>query len=139
MKNTEDQTNREAWKALASVIRKTKQAKPTGGVPVKTFNSMKTKTVRSDFSIRQTGHGTWKVTYTSPVTGNCWTGVTHDAELIDAFQAPGREHWLNEEPTPRKTLEALKRIAKAGGMDLSEKDRAFLAMLKRRRKKEAKK
>lgn len=44
---------------------------------------MKTKQILiSDFSFA--GHGHYKVTYTSPVTGKKWSTVTHDMPLIDA-------------------------------------------------------
>lgn len=42
------------------------------------------KTKISDFRFEFTGHGHYKVTYTSPVTGKQWIRVTSDMPLIDA-------------------------------------------------------
>ena len=46
---------------------------------------MKTvKTTINDFSFQFTGHGHYKVTYTSPASGKQWTRTTSDMQLIDA-------------------------------------------------------
>ena len=37
----------------------------------------------SDFSFSFAGHGHYKVTYTSPVTGKSWSTVTNNMPLID--------------------------------------------------------
>lgn len=41
------------------------------------------KIKRSDFTFLKTGHGHYKVTYTSPVTGKMWSSTINDMELID--------------------------------------------------------
>jgi len=45
---------------------------------------MKTTISLSDFSFSPSGHGHYKVTYTSPVTGKRWSTVTSNMPLIDA-------------------------------------------------------
>ena len=62
------------------------------------------KTRKSDFSFTFTGHGHYKVAYTSPVTGKKWTRTTDDMPLIDATK--------NEDNPKRKDLEQLKRMCK---------------------------
>ena len=37
----------------------------------------------SDFTFLQSGHGHYKVTYTSPVTGKSWSRVISNMTLID--------------------------------------------------------
>lgn len=66
---------------------------------------MKTQnTTKSDFQFLFSGHGHYKVIYTSPVTGKKWTKVTSDMPLIDATK--------NEENPKTKDLEMLKFICK---------------------------
>ena len=66
---------------------------------------MKTQsTTKSDFQFLFSGHGHYKVIYTSPVTGKKWIKVTSDMPLIDATK--------NEENPKRKDLEMLKFICK---------------------------
>ena len=38
---------------------------------------------KHDFRFIPSGHGHYKVTYTSPVTGRQWTAITSDMPLID--------------------------------------------------------
>ena len=45
---------------------------------------MKKAIKKTDFSFEFTGHGHYKVTYTSPATGNSWSAITTNMELIDA-------------------------------------------------------
>jgi hypothetical protein len=45
---------------------------------------MKQKISRSDFSFQFTGHGHYKVTYRSPITGRRFSTVTNNMPLIDA-------------------------------------------------------
>jgi hypothetical protein len=67
---------------------------------------MKTqRTTKSDFQFLFSGHGHYKVIYTSPVTGKKWTKVTNDMPLIDVTK--------NEENPKRKDLEMLKFICKS--------------------------
>jgi len=67
---------------------------------------MKTKrTTKSDFQFLFSGHGHYKVIYTSPVTGKKWTKVTSDMPLIDSTK--------NEDAPKRKDLEMLKFICKS--------------------------
>lgn len=59
------------------------------------------KTTIYDFDFEIAGHGHYKVTYTSPVTGKSWTAKTNDMPLIDATKNaddPKRCDWkpLNE-------------------------------------------
>lgn len=65
---------------------------------------MKNNVEISDFTFYFAGHGHYRVTYTSPVTGKRWTTVTHDMPLIDATK--------NCESPKRKDLEHLKRVCK---------------------------
>ncbi len=66
---------------------------------------MKTQpTTKSDFQFLFSGHGHYKVIYTSPVTGKKWTKVTNDMPLIDSTK--------NEDAPKRKDLEMLKFICK---------------------------
>ena len=44
---------------------------------------MKNKTELSDFDFKFSGHGHYKVAYTSPVTGKSWTTTTNNMPLID--------------------------------------------------------
>ncbi len=41
------------------------------------------KTTLSDFTFKFSGHGHYKVTYTSPVTGKEWTKTIDQMQLID--------------------------------------------------------
>jgi hypothetical protein len=66
---------------------------------------MKTqKTTKADFQFFFSGHGHYKVIYTSPITNRIWTKVTDDMPLIDATK--------NEDAPKRKDLEMLKFICK---------------------------
>lgn len=59
---------------------------------------MTPKTELSDFTFKFAGHGHYKVTYTSPVTGKQWYCVTNNMPLIDDTKNAGypkRKH-LNE-------------------------------------------
>lgn len=67
---------------------------------------MKTTISIHDFSFLPSGHGHYKVAYTSPVTFKSWTSVTSDMELIDATK--------NSDSPLKKDLESLKRIVKNG-------------------------
>jgi hypothetical protein len=58
----------------------------------------------SDFSFTPSGHGHYKVTYKSPVTGKSWTATTSNMPLIDATK--------NADEPKRCDLEQLKRVAK---------------------------
>lgn len=58
-----------------------------------------------DFTFEFAGHGHYKVTYTSPVTGKEWSRTTSDMQLIDATK--------NADEPKRKDLEELKRFVKA--------------------------
>ena len=62
------------------------------------------KIQRADFTFRPAGHGHYKVTYTSPVTGKYWSTVTSEMWLIDATK--------NEEFPKRTELEHLKWVCK---------------------------
>lgn len=66
---------------------------------------MKTKTTISDFTFEFTGHGHYKVTYTSPVTGKKWAIVTNNMPLIDATK--------NAEIPKQRDLEILKCTCKS--------------------------
>lgn len=61
---------------------------------------MKNKIRISDFTFSPSGHGHYKVTYTSPVTGKSWTATINDMTLIDATK--------NADEPKRKDLETLK-------------------------------
>ena len=66
---------------------------------------MKTqKTTKADFQFIYSGHGHYKVTYQSPVTGKTWAKITDNMPLIDATK--------NEDTPKRKDLETLKFICK---------------------------
>ena len=65
---------------------------------------MKNKLSKSDFDFRFNGHGHYKVTYTSPITGKSWTKITCDMELIDNTK--------NEDNPKVKDLETLKYFCK---------------------------
>ena len=66
---------------------------------------MKTQpTTKSDFQFFKSGHGHYKVIYTSPATGKRWAKITNDMPLIDVTK--------NEETPKRKDLEMLKFICK---------------------------
>lgn len=45
---------------------------------------MKTSIKLNDFSFQFAGHGHYKVTYKSPITGKTFTKTTSDMPLIDA-------------------------------------------------------
>lgn len=65
---------------------------------------MKTKIDISDFAFMPAGHGHYKVTYTSPVTGKQWTATINDMPLLDAVRYSDR---------PKiKDLESLKYLVK---------------------------
>ena len=65
---------------------------------------MKIKISISDFRFMPAGHGHYKVTYTSPVTGKRWTKTTSDMPLIDLTK--------NAETPKRIDLERLKNFVK---------------------------
>jgi hypothetical protein len=66
---------------------------------------MKTQKISiSDFQFFFSGHGHYKVIYTSPATGKSYTKITDNMPLIDATK--------NEETPKRKDLETLKFICK---------------------------
>ena len=66
---------------------------------------MKTqKTTKSDFQFLHSGHGHYKIIYTSPASSKTWTKVTDNMPLIDATK--------NEDAPKRKDLEFLKFICK---------------------------
>ena len=44
---------------------------------------MKTSISTFDFSFIPSGHGHYKVAYTSPVTGKTWSTVTNNMFLVD--------------------------------------------------------
>jgi len=62
------------------------------------------KPKRSDFTFLSAGHGHYRVSYTSTVTGKTWTRVISDMELIDATK--------NAENPRVNRLEDLKRTVK---------------------------
>lgn len=41
---------------------------------------------RGDFRFMPAGYGHFKVTYTSPVTGNTWTRTTNNMQLVDSIK-----------------------------------------------------
>jgi len=45
---------------------------------------MKNTISTTDFNFNFAGHGHYKVTYTSPLTGKSWKTTTNNMELIDA-------------------------------------------------------
>ena len=65
-----------------------------------------TKTSIADFQFMPSGHGHYRVTYTSPVTFKKWAAATSYMWLIDATK--GAEY------PKRKDLESLKRLCKNG-------------------------
>ena len=65
---------------------------------------MKTRISIYDFDFRFSGHGHYKVTYTSPVTGKQWSTTVSDMTIIDATKNA-------DKPEP-KDLEALKWMCK---------------------------
>jgi len=62
------------------------------------------KTQLSDFTFRSSGHGHFKVIYTSPITSKEWTTITSDMPLIDRTK--------NADYPLRKDLNFLKSICK---------------------------
>lgn len=68
------------------------------------------KTTKTDFTFLPSGHGHYRVTYTSPVTRKRWTCITNDMGLIDATK-------YEDEPK-RRDLDALKRLCKTKGTKL---------------------
>jgi hypothetical protein len=67
---------------------------------------MKKRISLSDFNFSPAGHGHYKITYTSPVTGKQWKITTSDMQLVDDTK--------NEDQPKVKDLERLKRVVKAG-------------------------
>ena len=67
---------------------------------------MQQKISISDFSFVFSGHGHYKVTYTSPVTGKKWTRTTNNMPLIDATKN------ADNHEAKRKDLERLKFMCK---------------------------
>lgn len=65
---------------------------------------MRTRTSICDFDFMPSGHGHYKVTYTSPVTGKQWRTTVSDMTLIDATK--------NADDPKRKDLKALKWLCK---------------------------
>lgn len=65
------------------------------------------KTTINDFSFKFTGHGHYRVTYTSPATGINWIALTTDMPLIDATK--------NSDNPKRKDLNELKKVCKVYG------------------------
>lgn len=63
------------------------------------------KTQLSDFTFRFSGHGHYKVTYTSPVTGKEWTALVSDMTRIDDTK--------NADNPKRMDLDSLKRLCKS--------------------------
>jgi hypothetical protein len=66
---------------------------------------MKKSTSITDFIFFQIGYGTYKVYYTSPVTGRQWSVLTHDMPLIDSTKN-------SDEPT-QICLNRLKKLCKS--------------------------
>jgi len=62
------------------------------------------KTQITDFTFKFSGHGHYKVTYTSPVTYKFWTKIISDMPLIDATK--------NEDCPKLKDLNWLKKVCK---------------------------
>jgi hypothetical protein len=58
----------------------------------------------TDFRFDFVGHGHYKVTYTSPVTGKSWSRVITNMELIDSTK--------NSDEPKTRYLEDLKRTVK---------------------------
>lgn len=65
---------------------------------------MKNSILLSDFTFMFSGHGHYKVTFTSPYTGKKWSTVTSNMPLIDATK--------NAESPKIKDLQTLKSICK---------------------------
>jgi hypothetical protein len=65
---------------------------------------MKTTISISNFQFQFAGHGHYKVTYTSPVTGKQWSRTISDMPLIDATK--------NEDVPKKKDLNWLKSVCK---------------------------
>lgn len=65
---------------------------------------MKRRISISDFVFEFAGYGHYKVTYTSPVTGERWSRTISDMTIIDATR--------NSDEPNAKDLERLKRICK---------------------------
>ena len=65
---------------------------------------MKNQISLSHFDFQFAGHGHFKVTYTSPVTGKSWTKVIDDMTTIDETK--------NAESPTKKSLNHLKSIVK---------------------------
>lgn len=61
----------------------------------------------SDFRFEPSGHGHYKVTYTSRISGRSWSAVTNNMPLIDATK--------NADSPRIADLEALRSICKEGG------------------------
>jgi hypothetical protein len=59
-----------------------------------------------DFDFKFSGHGHYKVTYTSPKTGKKWTALITHMPLIDATK--------NAETPKVKDLKTLKEVCKTG-------------------------
>jgi hypothetical protein len=72
--------------------------------PLNTKKMKTQKTTKADFQFFFSGHGHYKVIYTSPTTSKKWAKVTNDMQLIDATK--------NEENPKQKDLEYLKFICK---------------------------
>lgn len=70
------------------------------------------KISKTDFTVKQTGHGRWAVTYESPATAKRWTFETTDARIIATLD--GREDWTNAEAVPQSVLNSIKARCKAG-------------------------
>ena len=62
------------------------------------------KTTIEDFAFRPAGYGRYKVTYSSPTTGESWSRTIDDMPLIDATK--------NADEPKRKDLNILKRKCK---------------------------
>jgi len=62
------------------------------------------KILITDFTFKFSGHGHYKVTYTSPVTGKKWSQTTNNMSLIDATK--------NEDYPRRGDLNDLKMMCK---------------------------
>ena len=58
----------------------------------------------SDFDFMPSGHGHYKVTFTSPLTGKKWSTITANMPLIDLTK--------NAESPKQKDLKELKSICK---------------------------
>lgn len=66
---------------------------------------MKTTISISDFSFKFSGYGHYKVTYTSPATGQEWSKTISDMSLIDLTK--------NADELKIKDLNALKAVVKS--------------------------